>query len=87
MICTHILRNVPPTMFCPMLCNVISSEFPPKMLCAVLFSVTGPLGLSMQTLKNQEWTEVSRRNNVDTNKFSVETRLEDGFAIENTYFQ
>ena len=30
--------------------------------------------------------EFSRRNNVHNAKFSVETRLEHGFAIEYTYF-
>ena len=57
------------------------------MLCAVLFIVTGLMGLSMQTLKKQELTEVSWRNNNCNAKFSVETRLEHGFAIEYTYFQ
>ena len=57
------------------------------MLCGVLFIVTGLMGLSMQTLKKQEWTEVSSPNNDYYAKFSVETRLEHGFAIEYTYFQ
>jgi len=52
----------------------------------MLVTVSGLMGPSMETLKKQEWTEVSRRNNVYNAKFSVETRLEDGFAIENTYF-
>ena len=58
-----------------------------QQLCAMLFIVTGLMGLSMETLKKQEWTEFSMRNNVYDAKFSVETRLEHGFAIENTYFQ
>ena len=39
------------------------------------------MGLSMQTLKKQEWTEFSWRNNVYNVKFSVERRLEYRFAI------
>ena len=41
----------------------------------------------MQTLKKEEWTEVSWRNSVYNANFSVDTRLEHGFAIEYTYFQ
>ena len=41
----------------------------------------------MQTLRKQEWTEVSWRNNGYNAKFSVETRLEHGFAVEYNYFQ
>ena len=40
----------------------------------------------MKTLKNQDWMEISWANNVDNTEFSVETRLEHGFALENTYF-
>ena len=61
--------------------------FSPTMLYAMLFTITGLMGLSMQTLKKQEWTEVSRRNNIYNAKFSVETHLEDGFSIEAMYFQ
>ena len=46
--------------------------------------VTGLKDLSMQTLKKQEWTELSWQNKVDNAKFSVETRLEHGYAIECT---
>ena len=45
--------------------------------------------LSMKTLKNHDWMEISYENtanNVYNTEFSVETRLEHGFAIENTYF-
>ena len=45
------------------------------------------MGLSMQTLKKQEWTEFSWRYNIYNAKFSVETRLEHDFAIAYTYFQ
>ena len=57
------------------------------MLCAVLFIATGLMGLSMQILKKQEWTECSWRNNVYNAKFSVEIRVEHGFAKEYTYLQ
>ena len=43
-------------------------------------------GLSVKTLKNQERMELSWENNVYNTEFSVEIRLEHGFAIENTYF-
>ena len=50
------------------------------------FSLTGLKGLSMQTLKKQDWTEFSWRHNVDNAKFTLKTRLENGFGIEYTYF-
>ena len=46
------------------------------------FVATGLMGLCVQTLKEQEWTEFSWRNNIDDAKFSVETRLEHGVPIE-----
>ena len=42
--------------------------------------------LSVKTLKNHERMELSWANNVYNTEFSVEIRLEHGFAIENTYF-
>ena len=51
------------------------------------FIVAGLMGLSMQTLKKQDWTELSLRHNVYNAKLSVKTRLEHGFAIDCTYFQ
>ena len=51
-----------------------------------LFSLTGLIGLSMQTLKKKEWTEVSWRNNVHNVKFTLKTRLENSVGIEYTYF-
>ena len=42
--------------------------------------------LSMKTVKNHDWMEILKANNVYNTEFSVETRLEHGFAIENTYF-
>ena len=62
-------------------------HFSPTLLCAVLFIVTGLTGISMQTLKRQEYEEFSWRNNDDNAKFSVGTPLEHGLAIEYTYFQ
>ena len=37
---------------------------------------TGLMGLSMQTLEKQEWTEFSWRNNVYNANINVEARLE-----------
>ena len=51
------------------------------------FSLTGLKGLSMQTLKKQDWTEFSWRHIVDNANFTLKTRLEHGFAIVHTYFQ
>ena len=42
--------------------------------------------LSVQTLKNHERMELSWASNVYNTEFSVETSLEHGFPIENTYF-
>ena len=41
----------------------------------------------MQTLKKQDWTELSLRNNVYNAKLSLKTRLKHGFAIEYKYVQ
>ena len=41
--------------------------------------------LSVKTEKNHERLELSWANNIYNTEFSVETRLEHGFAIENTY--
>ena len=40
----------------------------------------------MQTLKTQDWTEVSWRNTVYNAKFSVQPCLEHVYPIEGTYF-
>ena len=42
--------------------------------------------LSVKTLKIHERMELSCSNNIHTNEFSVEMPLENGVAIENTYF-
>ena len=46
----------------------------------------GLSGLSMKKLKNHKRIELSWANIVYNTEFSVEIRLEHGFAIENTYF-
>ena len=51
------------------------------------FSSTGLIGLSMDTLKNQDWTEFSWPHNVYNGKLIVTTRLEYGFGIEYSHFQ
>ena len=61
-------------------------NFPPTILYASLFTAMGLSGLSVKTLKNHERMELSWANNVYNTEFSVEIRLEHGFAIENTYF-
>ena len=57
------------------------------MLCAIFGIVPGLMDQSIQTLKTQEWTECSLRDNVYSAKFSVKTRLEHGFPIEYMHFQ
>ena len=42
--------------------------------------------LSVKTVRNHERMELSWAKNIYTTEFSVETRLEHGFAIENTHF-
>ena len=44
------------------------------------------MGLSMQTLKKQDWTELSWRNKVYNAKVNIGTHVEHGFAIEYGYF-
>ena len=51
-----------------------------------LLTAKGLSGLGVKTLKNHERMELSWPNNVYITEFSVEIRLEHGFAIENTYF-
>ena len=46
----------------------------------------GLSGLSVKTLKNHKRMEVSWATIIYITEFSVEIRLEHGFAIENTYF-
>ena len=51
-----------------------------------VYIVPGLIGLSMQTLKKQDWTELLWRHNVYNAKVNIEARLEHGFAIEYKYF-
>ena len=46
----------------------------------------GPKLPKCENTKNHDWMELSLANNGYNTEFSVETRLEHGFAIENTYF-
>ena len=46
----------------------------------------GLSGLSVKTPRNHKRMELSWANIVYNTEFSVEIRLEHGFAIENTYF-
>ena len=50
------------------------------------FIVAGLMGLSIETLRKQDWTEFSWHNNVYNAKFSLKTRLELGYPMEYTYF-
>ena len=50
------------------------------------FIVASLMGLSIETLRKQDWTEFSWHNNVYNAKFSQITRLEHGYAVEYTYF-
>ena len=51
------------------------------------FIVNSLMVLGIQTLRKQEWTEVSWQNIIDNAKFIVKTRLDNDFPIELTYFQ
>ena len=52
-----------------------------------IFIVAGLIGVSKQTLKKHDWTELSLRNTAYNAKLSLKTRLKHGFAIDYTYFQ
>ena len=52
-----------------------------------IFIAHGLIGLCMQTMRQQDWTEFSWRNNVYNAKFSVTPLLEHGFAMEYKYVQ
>ena len=55
--------------------------------CQIFPIKTALCCLSVQVWKTTQWTELSKANNVYITKFSIETRLEYGFCMENTYFQ
>ena len=65
---------------------LFSRNFPPTIVYPCLFTAMGLSYLSVQTLKNHERMELSWENNVYNTEVSIETRLEHGFAIDNTYF-
>ena len=50
------------------------------------FIVAGLMGLSIETLRKQDWKEFSWHSNVYNAKISLKTRLELGYAVEYTYF-
>ena len=66
--------------------SLFSPNFPPTIVHECLFTAMGLSCLTVKTLKNHERMELSWTNNVYNTEFSVETRLEHGFAIEYTYF-
>ena len=66
--------------------SFFSRSFLPTIVYACLFTAMGLSCLSVQTLKNHERMELSWANHVYNTEFSVETSLEHGFPIENTYF-
>ena len=55
-------------------------NFPSTMLWVVLFIASRLMGLSMQALNKQEWTEFSWRNNVYNAKFSLENTFRTWFC-------
>ena len=61
--------------------------YPPTIVYACFFTAMGLRCLSVKTLKNHDSMELSWTNTVSNTEFSVETRLELGFTIENTYFR
>ena len=54
---------------------------PPTIVYASFFTAMGISCVSMKTLKNHERMDVSWANHVYNTEFSVEKRLEHGFAI------
>ena len=60
---------------------LFSRNFPPTIVYASFFTAMGLSCVSMKTLKNHERMDLSWANNVYTTEFSVEKRLEHGFAI------
>ena len=59
----------------------MSRNFPPTIVYARFFTAMGLSCVSMKTLKNHERMDVSWANHVYNTEFSVEKRLEHGFAI------
>ena len=63
-----------------------SRNFLPTIVYECLYTAIGVSCLSEKTLKNHDQMDLSWANNVYNTELSVENRLEQGFAIENTYF-
>ena len=60
---------------------LFSRNFPPTIVYASFFTAMGLSCVRMKTLKNHERMDVSWANHVYDTEFSVEKRLEHGFAI------
>ena len=60
---------------------LFSRNFPPTIVYASFFTAMGLSCVSMKTLTNHERMDVSWANHVYNTEFSVEKRLEHGFAI------
>ena len=60
---------------------LFSRNFPPTIVYASFFTAMGLSCVRMKTLKNHERMDVSWANHVYNAEFSVEKRLEHGFAI------
>ena len=60
---------------------LLSRNFPPTIVYASFFTAMGLSCVSMKTLKNHERMDVSWANHVYNTEFSLEKRLEHGFAI------
>ena len=60
---------------------LFSRNFPPTIVYASFFTAMCLSCVSMKTLKNHERMDVSWANHVYNTEFSVEKRLEHGFAI------
>ena len=61
---------------------LVSRNVPPRIVDACLFTAMGLRCLSVQTLKKPERMELLWANNGYNTEFSVETRVEHGFAME-----
>ena len=64
---------------------LFSRNFSPAIVYECFFTAMGVSCLSEKTLENHDRMEFSWANNVYNTEFSVENRLEHGFAIDKTY--
>ena len=83
---TRIIGEIPYKQVSSMKFSYSLEIFSPTIVYACLVTAMGLSCLSVKPLKNHERMELSWANNVYNTEFSVETRLEHGFAIEYTYF-